>query len=123
MPDEIVADVGIERAEIPAVAAALADGRPVAAVAGEAAEVEPGVPAPAQLSASVLAFIEVRSSAQRAANQHIDRPAAYARPTVGPKARSAPNQATGWTRRQERRCPAAHRGGRRGTVGLCTSVR
>src|SRR3546814_4106621 len=58
MPDEIVADVGIERAEIPAVAAALADGRPVAAVAGEAAEVEPGVPAPAQLSASVLAFIE-----------------------------------------------------------------
>jgi uncharacterized protein YjiS (DUF1127 family) len=75
MPDEILADVGIERAEIPVVAAALVSDRPAAA-AGQGAQVARDLPAPAALSASVLAFIAVRRSAQQAANTNISRPAA-----------------------------------------------
>jgi uncharacterized protein YjiS (DUF1127 family) len=77
MPDELLADVGIERAEIPAVAAALVTGQTVKAASGTAVEVAADTPVTAPVSAEVLAFIEVRRGAQRNANQnHADRPAA-----------------------------------------------
>lgn len=74
MSDELLADVGIERAEIPAVADALVDGQPIAPVAGEpVTATAPDLPVTAQ----VLAFVAVRSAVQREANQtHADRPAA-----------------------------------------------
>jgi uncharacterized protein YjiS (DUF1127 family) len=77
MPDELLADVGIERAEIPAVAAALVSGQPVTTASGETVEVAGDMPVAAPVTAEVLAFIEVRRGAQRSANQnHADRPAA-----------------------------------------------
>jgi uncharacterized protein YjiS (DUF1127 family) len=72
MPDEILADIGIARADIPAVAAALFDAPPATTSTGEAAAPETAIPVTAQ----VLAFIEVRRSLQQAANQNVDRPAA-----------------------------------------------
>jgi hypothetical protein len=77
MPDELLADVGIERSEIPAVAAALVSGQPVTTASGETVEVAGDMPVAAPVTAEVLAFIEVRRGAQRSANQnHADRPAA-----------------------------------------------
>src|SRR5690606_2524891 len=74
MSDELLADVGIERAEIPAVADALVDGQPIAPVAGEpVTATAPDLPGAAQ----ARAYVAVRSAAQREANQtHADRPAA-----------------------------------------------
>lgn len=77
MSDEMLADIGIARAEIAAVAAAVAADQPVTARGDETAAAE--VPAGAPV-AQVLAFIEVRRSAQQAAgeaaNQNVNRPAA-----------------------------------------------
>lgn len=73
MSDALLADVGIERAEIAAVADALVAGKPVAVAAGEPAAATGDLPVTAQ----VLAFVAVRNSVQREANQnHADRPAA-----------------------------------------------
>ena len=73
MSDALLADVGIERAEIAAVADALVDGKPVTPAAGEPVVATGDLPVTAQ----VLAFVAVRNSAQREANQnHADRPAA-----------------------------------------------
>ena len=72
IPDKLLEDVGISRADIPAIAAALVSDAPVAAAAE--APVAAGSPVP--VSAQVLAFIEVRRSVQRAANQNVERPAA-----------------------------------------------
>lgn len=69
MTDEILTDIGIERAEIPAVAAALVSDRPAADATGE-------LPAPAPQSAEVFAFIEARRRVQRIANCNVSRPAA-----------------------------------------------
>ncbi|GAB4354438.1 MAG: hypothetical protein Kow00114_04240 [Kiloniellaceae bacterium] len=78
MSDAMLADIGIARAEIPAVAAAVAAAQPVAARSEEAAAA--GAPAGTPVTAQVLAFIEVRRSAQQAAgeaaNQNVNRPAA-----------------------------------------------
>lgn len=72
MSDEILADIGIARADIPAVAAALFDEQPAKTSTGAAAAPESAIPVTAQ----VLAFIEVRRSLQQPANQNVDRPAA-----------------------------------------------
>ena len=83
MSDEILADVGISRADIPAVAAALFMEQPQQTATGETATTETttgdngtGVPVTAQ----VLAFVAMRRSQQqaanKAANQNADRPAA-----------------------------------------------
>lgn len=72
MPDELLADIGIARAEIPAVATALVSGEPAETVGVAAVEAARQVPVTAQ----VLAFVEVRRSLQQAANQNVNRPAA-----------------------------------------------
>jgi uncharacterized protein YjiS (DUF1127 family) len=72
IPDSLLADVGISRADIPAIAAALVTDQPVAASTDTPAAEGNAVP----VSAQVLAFIEVRRSVQRAANQNVVRPAA-----------------------------------------------
>jgi len=72
MSDEMLADVGIARADIPAIAADLFVERPAAAPAGEPAERGSEIPVTAQ----VLSFIEVRRSLQQAAYQNAERPAA-----------------------------------------------
>lgn len=72
IPDNLLADVGISRADIPAIAAALVSDQPV--VASADAPVPAGNTVP--VSAQVLAFIEVRRSVQRAANLNVERPAA-----------------------------------------------
>ncbi|MGF1629648.1 MAG: DUF1127 domain-containing protein [Kiloniellaceae bacterium] len=71
MSDEMLADVGIARADIPAIAAALFDERPAAA---PASAVEQGSDIP--VTAQVLSFIQVRRSLQQSAQQNADRPAA-----------------------------------------------
>ena len=71
--DAMLADIGISRGDIPAVAAALVGERPVRAMEGEPVEGTTEIPVPAQ----VLAFIQFRRSVQQAANQNrADRPAA-----------------------------------------------
>lgn len=79
MSDEMLTDIGIDRADIPAVAAALAADQVVAA-REETAAVGTEAPASAPVTAQVLAFIEVRRSAQQAAgdaaNRNVNRPAA-----------------------------------------------
>ncbi|MPZ11722.1 MAG: DUF1127 domain-containing protein [Kiloniellaceae bacterium] len=72
MSDEMLADVGIARADIPAVAAALFDEPPAAMPAS--APVESGVDVP--VTAQVLSFIQVRRSLQQSAQQNAERPAA-----------------------------------------------
>jgi uncharacterized protein YjiS (DUF1127 family) len=72
IPDNLLADVGISRADIPAIAAALVSDHPV--VTATEAPVAAGNAVP--VSAQVLAFVEVRRSVQRAANQNAERPAA-----------------------------------------------
>lgn len=76
MPDEILADVGIERAEIAAVAAALVSERPAVQAPGEAVRAARDVAGAIPASASVLAFVELRRSVQQAANANLRRPAA-----------------------------------------------
>jgi len=85
MSDEMLADIGIARDEIVAVAAAVAAGLPVTQRNGEAAlpaaETPVDVAAVAPFAAPVLAFIELRRSAQgtaqaQAANENASRPAA-----------------------------------------------
>lgn len=73
MSDEILADVGIERAEIPAVAAALTVGTQDAAPGGAPIGAVTDIPV---TTAPVLAFMAVRRSVQRAANQNRSRPTA-----------------------------------------------
>jgi len=79
MSDEMLADIGIARAEIRAVAAAVAAEQPVA-THDEAAEMGAEAPADLPVTAQVLAFIEVRRSAQQAAgdaaHRNVNRPAA-----------------------------------------------
>lgn len=79
MSDEMLADIGIDRADIPAVAAALAADQGIAA-REETAIAQTEAPASAPVTAQVLAFIEVRRSAQQgagdAANRNVNRPAA-----------------------------------------------
>jgi len=79
MSDEMLADIGIDRGDIPAVAAALAADQAVVA-RDENAAAETEAPAGAPVTAQVLAFIEVRRSAQQAAgdaaNRNVNRPAA-----------------------------------------------
>lgn len=74
--DSLLADVGISRADIPAIAAALVSDQAVAVSTEAPAAHGETVP----VSAQVLAFIEVRRSVQRAANeaanQNVARPAA-----------------------------------------------
>lgn len=72
MSDEMLADVGISRADIPAVAAALFDEPPAAMPASAPAESGADVPVTAQ----VLSFIQVRRSLQQSAQQNAERPAA-----------------------------------------------
>jgi uncharacterized protein YjiS (DUF1127 family) len=73
MSDEMLADVGIARADIPAIAAALFVERPAAAApVGEPVERGSEIPVTAQ----VLSFIEVRRSLHQAAQQNAERPAA-----------------------------------------------
>jgi len=77
MSDELLADVGIARAEIPAIAAALFVEQRQETVTKQAVEVSPEFAVTAPVPAQLLAFIEVRRSLQLAANQnHADRPAA-----------------------------------------------
>ncbi|WP_193367684.1 DUF1127 domain-containing protein [Pelagibius marinus] len=75
LSDEMLADIGISRAEIPAVVADLFAGRTRTA-AGETIDISTDIPVTAPVPAQVLAFVEVRRSLQRAANQNLDRPAA-----------------------------------------------
>lgn len=75
LSDEMLADIGLSRAEIPAVAADLVAGHTRTAV-GETVDISADVPVMAPVPAQVMAFIEVRRSLQRAANQNLDRPAA-----------------------------------------------
>lgn len=80
LSDEMLADIGIARGEIPAVVTAMFDAQPAQSLAAEDAEAVNQTPVTAQ----VLAFIEVRRGAQGAANQaanhagnqNADRPAA-----------------------------------------------
>ena len=72
IPDSLLADVGISRADIPAIAAALVSDQPVATKDDAPVAANATVP----VSAQVLAFIEVRRSVQRANNQNVERPAA-----------------------------------------------
>lgn len=77
MPDELLADVGIERAEIPAIAAALAVGQPMTTAAGETIEPAPATAAAAApATAAIFAFVELRRGQQQVANQNVNRPAA-----------------------------------------------
>ena len=76
MPDDILADIGVERADIPAIAAALVSDRPAAGTTGQANPVALDRRGPVAMSASVLAFAQVRRSAQQAANENVSRPAA-----------------------------------------------
>jgi uncharacterized protein YjiS (DUF1127 family) len=75
LSDEMLADIGISRAEIPAVVADLFAGQTQTA-AGETVDITADIPVTAPVPAQVMAFIEVRRSLQRAANQNLDRPAA-----------------------------------------------
>ena len=76
MSDELLADIGTSRGEIPAVAAALSLGQPQQAASGASVEATAEIPVTAQ----VLAFVQLRRSLQQAANepgnQNIHRPAA-----------------------------------------------
>jgi uncharacterized protein YjiS (DUF1127 family) len=79
MPDAILADIGLSRSEIPAVAAALVEARhregggdSVPAIAGIPATAATMAPAALQ----ILAFMEARRSPRRAANENRDRPTA-----------------------------------------------
>ncbi|MEO3428636.1 DUF1127 domain-containing protein [Pelagibius sp. CAU 1746] len=74
LSDEMLADIGISRAEIPDIVDALSSGRTpdtTGATAGIA-----GIPAAEPVPAQLLALVEVRRSLQQAANQNLDRPAA-----------------------------------------------
>ncbi len=75
LTDEMLADIGISRAEIPAVVADLFAGQTQTA-AGETVDITADIPVTAPVPAQVMAFIEVRRSLQRAANRNLDRPAA-----------------------------------------------
>ena len=78
MSDEMLADIGIAREEIPAVAAAVATGEP-ATKQGEITQPIADTPVElpvAPISAEVLAFIQLRRGAQQAANENVNRPAA-----------------------------------------------
>lgn len=72
MPDALLSDIGIARAEIPAIAAALVSGEPADTAGVVPAETVEDAP----VSAQVLAFVEVRRSLRQSANQNVDRPAA-----------------------------------------------
>jgi uncharacterized protein YjiS (DUF1127 family) len=72
MSDEMLADIGIQRAEIPAVVGALFAAPRNDTASAETAEVVAGVPATAQ----VLAFTELRRSLKQAANENIGRSSA-----------------------------------------------
>lgn len=72
MPEELLSDIGIARAEIPAVAAALVAGEQAEPARDRPTETAQDVP----VSAQVLAFVEVRRSLQQTANQNVTRPAA-----------------------------------------------
>lgn len=75
LTDEMLADIGISRAEIPAVVADLFAGQTQGA-AGETVDITADIPVTAPVPAQVMAFMEVRRSLQRAANQNLNRPAA-----------------------------------------------
>jgi len=77
MPDELLADIGIERSEIPAIAEALADKSTEAT--SESKGAVPAAAAPQRgeaLVAEVLAFTQVRRSVRRAMNQDHSRSSA-----------------------------------------------
>ena len=71
--DTMLADIGISRGDIPAVAAALAGEQPVRAMEGEPVEGTDEIAVPAQ----ILAVVQFRRGTQQAANQNrANRPAA-----------------------------------------------
>lgn len=72
MSDELLADIGVQRSEIPAIAAALFVEQTGETPSGEPVEVATDVP----VNAQVLAFIEVRRSLRRAANENLGRSSA-----------------------------------------------
>lgn len=76
MSDELLADIGISRADIPAVAAALVAEAPQQTAADETAERAGETPVAMPVPAQVLAFVQMRRSLQQAANENLDRPAA-----------------------------------------------
>ena len=76
MPDQLLADIGIERSEIPAIAAALAE-RSSEATSNSHGEVAvAAAPSKEALVAEVLAFTQVRRSVRRAVNQNHSRSSA-----------------------------------------------
>lgn len=79
MPDELLADIGIERSEIPAIAAALAkepaEANSTSTAPAELTNLEAG-PAGEVLVAQVLAFNQLRRNVRRAVNQNQSRPSA-----------------------------------------------
>ncbi len=75
LSDEMLADIGISRAEIPAVVTALFAGQTRTAT-GETVDITADIPVTAPVPAQVLAFVAMRRSLQQAANQNLDRPAA-----------------------------------------------
>lgn len=72
IPDALLADVGIARADIPAVAAALADTAPAPAATGETQAPVSDLP----VTAEVFAFIAVRRGLHADNTNRADRPAA-----------------------------------------------
>jgi uncharacterized protein YjiS (DUF1127 family) len=76
MSDELLADIGIERSEIPAIAAALAERSSKARSDSELAMAAVAAPSKEELVAEVLAFTQVRRSVRRAVNQNHSRSSA-----------------------------------------------
>lgn len=72
MSDEMLADIGITRSEIPAVVAALFVEHKRQGSGSESVNVTTDIP----VTAEILAFMEVRRGSQQAANRNLDRPAA-----------------------------------------------
>lgn len=78
MPDELLADIGIERSEIPAIASALADkaAEAISDSNGSLPAATAEAPRGDALVAEVIAFTQVRRSVRRAVNQNESRSSA-----------------------------------------------
>lgn len=73
LSDQMLADIGIERAEIPAIAAVVADPRGDRVAWGTEDRFPQPDGADARLSAEIIAFTELRRSLRRSFEQHHDR--------------------------------------------------
>jgi len=73
MSDAMLADIGVARADIPALAAALADERQVGKMTDGTSGTAAGLVGAIPVSVQVLTFMEVRRSLRRAANGNVDQ--------------------------------------------------